>query len=337
MSFPASPVLNEIFIANGKAWKFDGTNWVIPQKASTIPWELVTGKPDYFPAKVIYSVAPPANAVVGTAWWDQNNSVLYVYDGSAWVENSQTFRTGDLDAWDYIYRVQAADGQDLEDSVIAAMLKFVIGCKTDGIWDAIKASCVMAGARTLNGALVPLKGAAPTNFNFESTDYNRKTGLKGDGATKYLNANRANNADPQNSHHQSVWVSEHSAGTASYINAGNTATGSTSIVKTTTSYAPRSRNSQNDTVGFSNFLPGLVALSRDNAANYTLRYQSNQSVITRSSQAPTNAPTEIYRRPDATTYADARFAFYSIGEAINMPQLDARVFGLLTDLNIAIP
>jgi hypothetical protein len=42
---------------------------------------------------------------------------------------------------------------------------FVKGCKADGIWSAIKASCILAGADTLAGALVPLVGAAPTNFN----------------------------------------------------------------------------------------------------------------------------------------------------------------------------
>jgi hypothetical protein len=73
----------------------------------------------------------------------------------------------------------------------------VKGCKADGIWDAIKASAILAGARTLDGALQPLVGSAPTNFNFISGDYNRTTGLVGDGATKYLNSNRNNNADPQ--------------------------------------------------------------------------------------------------------------------------------------------
>jgi hypothetical protein len=81
----------------------------------------------------------------------------------------------------------------------------VIGCKQDGIWTAIKASCILAGARTLTGALVPLAGTAPTNFNFVDADYNRKTGLVGNGSNKYLNSNRAGNADPQNSFHHAVY------------------------------------------------------------------------------------------------------------------------------------
>jgi hypothetical protein len=69
----------------------------------------------------------------------------------------------------------------LEIGVQSAYNDFVVGCKADGIWDAIKASCILAGARTLSGSLTPLKGAAPTNFNFVSGDYNRKTGLVGNG------------------------------------------------------------------------------------------------------------------------------------------------------------
>jgi hypothetical protein len=51
---------------------------------------------------------------------------------------------------------------------------------------------------------MPLVGSAPTNNGFIGigTDYVRKTGLVGNGSTKYLDSNRANNADPQNSNHK---------------------------------------------------------------------------------------------------------------------------------------
>jgi hypothetical protein len=112
-------------------------------------------------------------------------------------------RALDPDAKTYINAVEFADGQPLESAVRTAIDKFVRGCKADGIWDAIKASCVLAGARTLDGALVPLKGSAPTNNGpFVSGDYDRKTGLAGNGTTKFLNSNRNNNADPQNSNHK---------------------------------------------------------------------------------------------------------------------------------------
>jgi len=67
---------------------------------------------------------------------------------------------GDPDALLYIAAVQAADGQPLEAGVRKAISDFVVGCKADGIWSAIKASCLLMGARTLAGALTPLKYGA---------------------------------------------------------------------------------------------------------------------------------------------------------------------------------
>jgi hypothetical protein len=91
--------------------------------------------------------------------------------------------TYDEDAGNYIQAVETADAQALEPATRKAINNFVIGCKQDGIWDAIKASCILAGARTRLGALTPLAGTAPTSFNFVDGDYNRKTGLVGDGST----------------------------------------------------------------------------------------------------------------------------------------------------------
>jgi hypothetical protein len=102
-------------------------------------------------------------------------TVVYCYDISL-----------DPDAYNYIKAVETADGQALEPTTRKAYDKFIRSCKQDGMLDLIKACCILAGARTLNGALVPLKGTAPTNFNFVGSDYNRKTGLKGDGSNKYL-------------------------------------------------------------------------------------------------------------------------------------------------------
>ena len=114
----------------------------------------------------------------------------------------------DSDASTYIDAVETADGQALETGVRVAINDFVLGCKQDEIWDAIKASCILAGARTLDGALVPLVGGAPTKFNFVSGDYDRETGLVGDGSSKYLDSNgTAATLTQQNSAHIAVYLS----------------------------------------------------------------------------------------------------------------------------------
>jgi hypothetical protein len=85
---------------------------------------------------------------------------------SAPVPSVVTTAALDSDAAAYIAAVEAADGQSLEVDVKTAINNFIVGCKADGIWTALKASCILSGARTLSGALVPLVGTAPTNFNF---------------------------------------------------------------------------------------------------------------------------------------------------------------------------
>jgi hypothetical protein len=85
--------------------------------------------------------------------------------------------TFDADAAAYLRAVEAADGQALETPVKRAVDDFFKGCKADGTFSALKAACLLCGARTLAGALVPLVGTAPTNNNF------RGCGLQpGDGA-----------------------------------------------------------------------------------------------------------------------------------------------------------
>ena len=114
----------------------------------------------------------------------------------------------DADAVAYIAAVESADGEPLESSTRQAIQDFVAGCKYDGIWDSIAAAGILSGARTLTGALIPLKGAAPTNVSFLSGDYSRATGLIGNKTNKYLNLNRLDTAETLDDAHMSVYITE---------------------------------------------------------------------------------------------------------------------------------
>lgn len=245
-------------------------------------------------------------------------------------------RPDDADAVAYIAAVEAADGQALETATRMAINSFVKGCKADGIWPAIKASCILAGARTLAGALVPLVGTAPTNFNFVSGDYNRKTGLVGDGSTKYLNSNRNNNADPQNSNHNAVYVSTAQTGAlGNYIGTAN-ATGSNNLgqnIATLEMYA-RNRAITGSTVAGSAL--GLLGHSRASSNVFTFRVNAVNASFSVNSEAPTTDSISIFNR-NLGSYANARLAFYSIGESLNLALLDARVTDLINAFAAAIP
>jgi hypothetical protein len=251
-------------------------------------------------------------------------SVIYI--------NSFSFY--DTDAQVYISAVEAADGQGLEDGVKDAINLFVLGCKSDGIWSAIKASCILAGARTLTGALVPLVGTAPTNVGpFVSGDYNRETGLVGDGSTKYLNSNRNNNADPQNNNHNAVFPT--TAGTAvmlatvDQVSTGHNFIGLNGV---------RCRHQSDGALGTTaNTLKGV---SRGNSANYVGRSGNANTTISISSETPLNSNLTLFGTPNtggSPSYGTHRLSFYSIGESLDLALLDARVTTLINAFAAAIP
>jgi hypothetical protein len=249
-----------------------------------------------------------------------------------------TWAPSDPDAAAYITAVQAADGQALEQRVAIAIDDFVLGCKADGIWTAIKASCILAGARTLTGALVPLVGTAPTNFNFVSGDYNRKTGLVGDGSSKYLNSNRAGNADPRNSVHLCIYASVVATLTRYYAGSNDSSPGATTFYSASSTgvvYKPRTNTIT--TVAGAN-VRGLIGFSRSNGSSFVSRNGGVSTEITQASQPPASDNFGIFQAIGmGLVPSDARLAFYSIGESLDLTLLDARVKALVNAFAAAIP
>jgi hypothetical protein len=236
----------------------------------------------------------------------------------------------DADAQAYITAVETEDTQALESAVKTAINDFVVGCKADGIWDAIKASCIMAGARTLDGALVPLKGTAPTYYNFVSGDYDRKTGLVGDGSTKYLNSERNNNADPQDNNHMTAYITAFNGNNYNFLGAADpfNETGANSLGITATNQCFSRNRTGTVTIVTGTFSTGLVGSSRAAAASYTIRRSASNSTASVTSQTPSNRNVFVYSRA-AATYSPCRLAFYSIGEYLDLAKLDARVTTLI--------
>ena len=383
----------------------------------------------------------------------------------------------DPDALTYLAAVAAADGAPVEVGVATAVDDFFKGCKADpsgtpgrSNWDAIKASCILAGARTLAGALVPLKtpygpelwdgtqtlesiadsgtdgaynaatqtmtnttGTAaayprfrfalsqnlllgkryrisgrlsgdlsavfrirprnssgsvsvdastglfdgtvlqdaastaleillnaavqsnisvtiedmsvredsltPTNNNFVDADYNRETGLKGNGSTKYLDSNRANDADPQDDQHIAVYAT--AAGTTgSYFGAeGGAVNGATHLALTGGDLYSRNRNSAADVLPGAGPQTGLLSFSRGSSANYQYRFGSLSGSFSRVSQTPSALNVFVFERRVGSGLPpiDARLAFYSIGESISdLALLDTRVTALVTAIGAAL-
>jgi hypothetical protein len=245
----------------------------------------------------------------------------------------------DADAIAYVSAVETADGQPLEFGVAKAINDFVVGCKLDGIWSAIKASCILTGARTLNGALIPLAGTAPTNVNFVSGDYNRKTGLTGNGSSKYLNSNRAVNADPASNCHLSVFMSARSSITVSTLI--GTVSGRTRIIVGTNAndLIISASVAANTTVSGANSVgTGFLGIRRNSAANFQSRLGGSDASYTSIAGTQGAVNVGVFYDPNLSdSYSNGTCAFYSIGESIDLTKLDTRVSALITAIGAAIP
>lgn len=259
---------------------------------------------------------------------------------------SNRFDTFDADVLAYLAAVEAQDGQVLEPAVRSAYSTLILGLKSDGTLSLINACCVMAGARTLAGALVPLKGTAPTNYNFVSGDYNRKTGLIGNGSSKYLDSNNTNNADSQNNAHIAVYATALGATTAtpkiiigrqingtnercllvaSGINDGNLSTRVHSRAAFASHGQPRA-------VGF-------VGASRLSSSTISIRNNGSTVSVAQGSSAPSSLTLFVFAGGEDNTainYDDSRLALYSIGAGLTVPQLlsfDTRLTTFMNTLN----
>jgi hypothetical protein len=261
------------------------------------------------------------------------------------ISKGLTLRKGwqpmDPDAAAYITAVETADDQALEEKTKIAIDNFILGCKADGIWNAIKASCILAGARTRLGALTPLVGTAPTSFNFVDGDYNRKTGLVGDGSNKYLDSNRNNNADPQNNQHLSVFISTQTTGSVNqnFIAAGDFQTAGSSSLQTSTSNTIMFARSRNSTgASYTAKVTGFFGKSRGTSNSFNYRFSATTGTTSSTSQTPHNDNVFVFRGNAAfPSHTNARLAFYSIGESLDLALLDARVTDLINAFGAAIP
>lgn len=240
----------------------------------------------------------------------------------------------DTDAQTYITAVETADGESLETGVKDAINAFVVGCKADGIWTAIKASCILAGARTLTGALVPLVGTAPTNNNFVSGDFGRILGLTGNGINKYLQSGRNGSDDPQDDIHRSVYLTAN----RNILN-GRYISGATqydSVLGEVTGFRARVNSNSIYTLGNGTTVPSLIGVSRASSSDYTWRGLGQDGTQANVSSIQDTGEICVFAARGPSAFIDSTLAFYSIGESLDLALLDARVTTLITDIGTAL-
>lgn len=257
--------------------------------------------------------------------------------GSLMSRVRRTPPPADPDALAYLAAVEAADGAALEPAVRAAVTDFVLGCKADGIWAALDTCCLMMGARTLAGALVPLRGPVPTNFGFVAGDYDRAEGLLGNGTSKYLATGYVPPLNTQNDTHLAVWVGGDGsvgAGLRGLIGSTNGSVGALHHL----GYTDTQRIVRLHTGGqyAETTRPiGLWGASRT-ASNQFTEHRANTSRLLSSTAtlAPAQTQVTVFAR-GGSDFAAARLPFFSAGRAINLAALNLRVGALIRAILIA--
>jgi hypothetical protein len=254
----------------------------------------------------------------------------------------------DSDCLTYLAAVKAADGAGVEVSVATAVDAFVKELKaTPGLFDAIKASCILCGARTLSGAFVPLAGTAPTNNNFIPADYTRggaTPGLKADGSTKYLDSNYAVEAVAD--YHQSVYVTSKPTAGSSFMSSDDTAQERYLLYFNTDEDETRAISGKFTSGvdlaylgGAGTLDPGFKGVSRSNGSNFVGRSNAINQTVTGAAGNLPDLNLFVFARNEsgvAENINDARLAFYSSGEFVDLASLDDAVSALVTTIGAVV-
>ena len=236
---------------------------------------------------------------------------------------------------DYIARLKAVDGHEPAfDSANDYLIRELVNLG-GAYWDTMGTMTTLCG-KLFAGLLVPLRDGmnVGTNVNFVAGDFNAKTGLVGDGSSKYIDSNRNNNADGQDDQAIGCWINTAHAGSVSggprYMGAGTTSSGATQFGRTTTGQFSRNNSSTSSVYSGTAAAVGYAGLNRNNSSDYQHRANGANQTNTVSSQTPFNANIAVFCDLAGTgpaAFSDGRLSLYHIGPALNLATLD----GILTE------
>jgi hypothetical protein len=244
--------------------------------------------------------------------------------------------TLDADAVTYINAVEQADGQPLEATTRRAINRFVIGLKANSIWGSLDVFRILCGARTLAGALIPLKDSVVTNVNFTESDYNRKTGLKGDpdNSTR-LPISYSSTFDVSGAHFSVYRTEEETNGVKAAI--ANSA--ATILLRRASSdgvYSFRVLTAAPGAISRTvPSIPQLIGVSRPNSTTLVTRCGQVSNSNGSNSTDTLISSLSVFSRTAVADLTDARLSWFSVGKHIDLAVLETLVAQLMTDINNA--
>jgi hypothetical protein len=239
----------------------------------------------------------------------------------------------DSDAAAYIAAVESADGSTLPGLISSAIDALVVGLKSDSVWTQITNAFLFVGPARVNGALVPLKGSSPTIGSSVPYDYLRTSGLSNAVSGNTFQLPVSWNAFSQNDHHLSAWINTVTAtATALQLLGPNSFVAGVSeivVVKTPNTVNVRNQTSSSATArAFT--APGFAGGSRSASGSYTVRANGTSYTESIASQTPAATPVSAFRSGGTFAAAGCRLGWVSVGSALDLSLLEARVSTYMT-------
>jgi hypothetical protein len=236
-----------------------------------------------------------------------------------------------------MFDARAAVGNEPTEPYKQAISDYVEEIKAiPGFWDDIIQLVVMAGATTINGACIAIKGNNLTPISMVNTDVNIKTGVKGNGTNKYFQTGYGFpiTGTSQNDFHCYACVTEGSSlTTRSLFGRGTIAIGSNAWILNTPG-SSRANNEAADSGGVGG--TGGFGLSRASSTAYTRMYNGNVSTVTRNSGSPPDASLYVLARGFGTTpqnFSNARILIWAMGPAVTLTNYATPRANLIAALN----
>ena len=207
-----------------------------------------------------------------------------------------------------------------------------------GLWAGITQLVVIAGATTVAGARLSIKGNNLTNSNFVDADINTKTGSLGNGTNKHW-ATGYTLSGRQNSHHAYAYYSSLPttfSPAAALFGSGGSAAGMNCTFASASSVVYRSSNATS-----SSLTPGGVGgygVNRTSSANYQRLNAGTTSTVTLTSGSPNTSDILVQARTGSTniveTRANGRMLVWAFGDGITtLADYNTPTSNLITALN----
>jgi hypothetical protein len=244
------------------------------------------------------------------------------------------------EATSYVNVVAIRDGQQLEDSVKGCFFRLFKALSNRGLLDRFAGACCLCAARTISGAVVPLKGTYPLVPNENNFNYNRRLGILPVNFSGFisLRVSLADLAPADN--HVSAYVSNINTvfsggdliGTGFNNNTVSIGRSGTGLGR---GFQTRNKNNTTTTSSSPHWVePSLVGLSRSLADSYVTRIARMDRVVGQNivDQSVFFNQTDFSLFNFWNGVGDFRVPFYSIGRALDLGALEEEVERFLLDL-----